>query len=94
MVGPVLSAAVSFPEWAGLDSGAVLCNLARAGEPDAILVLVLDAVLNRFAQRTQPEWLTDDEAMQRRAEDQRLLSDCSSISSNWSTIMSANSRPV
>src|SRR5215813_5819813 len=50
---------------------AVLGDVARARHPDAVLALV-DAMLDRLAQRPQPERLTDDETVQREREHQRL----------------------
>src|SRR3954468_16084006 len=49
-----------------LHGEAVLRDLAGAGEPDPILVLVLGAMLDRLAQRAQAERLADDEPVQRQ----------------------------
>src|SRR5262245_7858022 len=61
---------------AGNDAGgqrhAVFGDLAGAREPDAVLPLVLDNMPDRLFQRPQPERLTDDESVQRQAEDERL----------------------
>src|SRR5215207_9342077 len=57
----------------GLHRVAVLGDLARAREPDAVLALVLHAVADRLPQRTQSERLADDEPMQRQREDERLM---------------------
>ena len=45
---------------------AIFCDLSRTREPDAVLVLVLDAMLDRLLDRPQPERLADDEAVQRQ----------------------------
>src|ERR1700761_4347387 len=51
---------------------AVLRDVAGACVPHAILALVLGAVADRLAQRTQAERLADDEAVQREREHQGL----------------------
>src|SRR5215475_15924296 len=50
----------------------VLRDVAGAGVPNAILILVLDAMSNGLSQRTQAERLADDETVQRQRENQRL----------------------
>src|SRR5215813_5841853 len=57
---------------AGRQRHAVFRDLAGAREPDAVLALVPEDVADRRLQRAQPERLTDDEAVQRQAEDERL----------------------
>src|SRR5262245_10795751 len=52
---------------------AIFCDVAGARVPDPILVLVLDAMLDGLAHRTQAERLPDDEAVQRQRIDERLV---------------------
>src|SRR6516225_2872288 len=51
---------------------AVLRDVAGARDPDPVLALVLDAMLDRLAQRAQSKRLPDDEAVQREGKDERL----------------------
>jgi hypothetical protein len=50
-------------------------------------------VADGVAESGQAKRLADDEGVHRDREDQRVLRDCSSISSNWSITISANCRP-
>src|SRR6266404_4429223 len=51
---------------------AVLGDVSRARVPDTIFVLVLDAVLDRLAQRPQSKRLPDDKAVQGEGKHERL----------------------
>ena len=50
--------------------------------------------LQGAAEGAQPEGLADDERVERDQKTSGYFFDCTSISSNWSTIISANCRPV
>ena len=46
-------------------------DVRDARKPDAIFVFVFDAVFQRLAKRPEPEWLPDDEAVNREREHER-----------------------
>src|SRR5947209_181541 len=51
---------------------AVLRDISRTRVPDAVLVLVLDAMTNGLTHGAKAKWLARDESVQRQREYQRL----------------------
>src|SRR5215469_11901229 len=60
--------------WLHID--AVFGDVAGAREPDLVGVLMLDAMLDRLAQRPQPHRLAEDVTMKRDRADERLIFRC------------------
>src|ERR1700738_4156565 len=56
-----------------LERSAIIRDVARSAFPEAIDELVRKAVLQRFAQRPQPERIAEQVRMDRHVEDERML---------------------